>query len=314
MLDEVTACYIRIAAEISCREKLLIVTPNPAQVEKLLEGKVKSGNVRYVESPTDDTWARDHGGITVYDKDTGGYTLLDFGFNGWGNKFRHSLDNAITRRCFSAGVFNAGYEDNNDFILEGGSIECDGDSTLMTTAECLLSPERNPGLSREEIENRLKRSFGVSNIIWLRHGQLEGDDTDGHIDTLARFAPNNTILYVKCIDTADRHYPELCEMEQEIRLARNVHGKPYRLIPLPMADAIHADGERLPATYANFLIMNNTVLYPTYSQPESDKAAAAALSEAFPRYEITGIDCTPLIKQHGSLHCITMQYPAGVLK
>lgn len=314
MLDEVTECYITIASEISRREKLLIVTPNPEKVGKLLDGKVEKERVRYVKAETDDTWARDHGGITVYDREAGKYVVLDFGFNGWGNKFRHSLDNAVTRVCFLRSAFDAGYEDNNDFILEGGSIECDGESTLMTTTECLLSPERNPSYTRNEIETRLKESFGVNNIIWLNHGQLEGDDTDGHIDTLARFAPDNTILYVKCTDTSDTHYNELAEMEKEIENARNAQGKPYRTIPLPMADAVFADGERLPATYANFLIINKAVLYPTYSQPQNDKAAADALSRAFPGYEITGIDCTPLIKQHGSLHCITMQYPAGVLK
>lgn len=314
MLGEVTECYVRIAAEISRREKLLVVTPYPGEVEALLDGKADKGRVRYVKADTDDTWARDHGGITVRDTDTGGWVILDFGFNGWGNKFRHSLDNAVTRRCFSGSVFDAGYEDNNDFILEGGSIECDGNGTLMTTAECLLSPERNPALTQGEIEARLKRSFGISNIIWLNHGMLAGDDTDGHIDTLARFAPDNTILYVKCSDTADAHYPELSRMEQEIKNARNVHGKPYRTIPLPMADAVYADGERLPATYANFLVINGAVLYPTYRQPENDRIAAAALQEAFPGYETVGIDCTPLIKQHGSLHCITMQYPEGVLK
>ncbi|MBO8437607.1 MAG: agmatine deiminase family protein [Bacteroidetes bacterium] len=314
MLDEVTECYVRIAVEISRREKLLIVTPHPEDVERLLEGKACKERIRYVEAPTDDTWARDHGGITVYDGDTRKYVILDFGFNGWGNKFRHSLDNAVTRRCFSEGVLDAGYEDNNDFILEGGSIECDGDSTLMTTTECLMSQERNPALSRGEIEARLKKKFGVSNIIWLEHGRLEGDDTDGHIDTLARFAPDNTILYVRCSDAADTHYEELAEMEKEILKARNIHGEPYRTIPLPMADAVFADGERLPATYANFLIMNGAVLYPTYSQSENDRDAAVALSKAFPGYEIVGIDCLPLIKQHGSLHCITMQYPKGVLK
>ena len=188
LLDEVVHCFANIAREIAAREKLLIVTPEPENVKKQISATVNMDNVRFAMCATNDTWARDHGGITVYDGDTRKYVILDFGFNGWGNKFRHSLDNAVTRRCFSEGVLDAGYEDNNDFILEGGSIECDGDSTLMTTTECLMSQERNPALSRGEIEARLKKKFGVSNIIWLEHGRLEGDDTDGHIDTLARFA------------------------------------------------------------------------------------------------------------------------------
>lgn len=149
--------------------------------------------------------------------------------------------------------------------------------------------------------------------MWLDHGYLAGDDTDSHIDTLARLCPNDTIVYVQCTDAQDEHYTALHQMEEQLKSFRTLQGKPYRLLALPMADCIMADGERLPATYANFLIMNQAVLYPTYHQPEHDAKAKEVLQQAFPGYEIVGVDCRALIKQHGSLHCVTMQYPAGVI-
>ena len=184
----------------------------------------------------------------------------------------------------------------------------------MTTSECLLSPNRNGEWNREEIENYLKTVFGIRQVLWLNHGYLAGDDTDSHVDTLARLAPEHTIVYVRCTDRDDEHYDALTRMEEELRGFRTLDGKPYRLLALPMADAIYEEEERLPATYANFLILNEAILYPTYGQPENDRQAAEVLKKAFPNREIVGIDCTALIKQHGSLHCVTMQYPISVLK
>ena len=291
MLDEVTECYINVAREIAKREKLFIVTPHPDDVVSIIKDKVNMDNVTLFECNSNDTWARDHGGITVIDKESNNFVITDFGFNGWGQKFEAGLDNEITLNCYKGNIFKADYRNMNDFILEGGSIEVDGNGSIMTTTRCLMSKFRNPSYSKEEIEEVLKDSFGVSNIIWIDNGYLAGDDTDSHIDTLARFCPNNTIAYVKCNDVNDEHYS----------------------VALPMADSIVFDGERLPASYANFLIMNNTVLMPTYNQPNNDKMAIEAISKAFPEYEVVGIDCVALIKQHGSLHCITMQYPKGVL-
>ena len=313
MLDEVTECYINVAREIAKREKLFIVTPHPDDVVSIIKDKVNMDNVTLFECNSNDTWARDHGGITVIDKESNNFVITDFGFNGWGQKFEAGLDNEITLNCYKGNIFKADYRNMNDFILEGGSIEVDGNGSIMTTTRCLMSKFRNPSYSKEEIEEVLKDSFGVSNIIWIDNGYLAGDDTDSHIDTLARFCPNNTIAYVKCNDVNDEHYSELKAMEQELIDARNIEGNPYNLVALPMADSIVFDGERLPASYANFLIMNNTVLMPTYNQPDNDKMAIEAISKAFPEYEVVGIDCIALIKQHGSLHCITMQYPKGVL-
>lgn len=312
MLTEVQACFAAIAHEIAQRELLLIVTPEPEEVKKQISATVNMQNVRFMECETNDTWARDHGAITMLDAE--GASLLDFMFNGWGLKFASDKDNLITRQAVESGFLNGRYVNRLGFVLEGGSIESDGLGTLLTTSECLLSPNRNGQMSRDEIEDYLCSVFHLKQVLWLDHGYLAGDDTDSHVDTLARLCSPDTIAYVQCTDTQDEHYEALHQMEEQLKTFRTLNGNPYRLLALPMVDKIEEEGERLPATYANFLIMNDAVLYPTYRQPENDQRAKEVLQEAFPEYEIVGIDCRTLIKQHGSLHCVTMQYPAGVLK
>ena len=311
MLTEVQVCFAAIAREITQRELLLIVTPEPEEVKKQISATVNMQNVRFMECETNDTWARDHGAITMLDAE--GASLLDFMFNGWGLKFASDKDNLITRQAVKVGFLNGRYVNRLGFVLEGGSIESDGLGTLLTTSECLLSPNRNGQMSRDEIEDYLCSVFHLKQVLWLDHGYLAGDDTDSHVDTLARLCSPDTIAYVQCTDTQDEHYEALHQMEEQLKTFRTLNGKPYRLLALPMVDKIEEEGERLPATYANFLIMNDAVLYPTYRQPENDQRAKEVLQEAFPEYEIVGIDCRTLIKQHGSLHCVTMQYPAGVL-
>ena len=312
MLTEVQTCFAAIAREIAQRELLLIVTPEPEEVKKQISATVNMQNVRFMECETNDTWARDHGAITMLDAE--GASLLDFMFNGWGLKFASDKDNLITRQAVKVGFLNGRYVNRLGFVLEGGSIESDGLGTLLTTSECLLSPNRNGQMSRDEIEEYLCSVFHLKQVLWLDHGYLAGDDTDSHVDTLARLCSPDTIAYVQCTDTQDEHYEALHQMEEQLKTFRTLNGNPYRLLALPMVDKIEEEGERLPATYANFLIMNDAVLYPTYRQPENDQCAKEVLQEAFPEYEIVGIDCRALIKQHGSLHCVTMQYPAGVLK
>lgn len=312
ILDEVIPCFVSIAKEIMKREKLVVVCPDALEVKEQL-GVFDEERVRFVELPTNDTWARDHGGISVFDPL--GMMVYDFVFNGWGMKFAANKDNLITRNLYQAGVFAEEIQLVNmaPFVLEGGSIESDGQGTLMATAECLLSVNRNEYLQREEIEHYLKDVFGVKRILWIENGYLAGDDTDSHVDTLARFCSEDTIAYVKCEDESDEHYDELLAMEEEIKAFRQENGDPYRLISLPMADEIVWEGERLPATYANFLIMNGAVLLPFYNSPK-DEQARKALQMAFPDREVVGINCLPLIRQHGSLHCVTMQYPEGYVR
>ena len=311
MLEEVLTCFKQVAKEIAERELLLIVTPEPDAVKTQIADSVNMTNVRFFQCPTNDTWARDHGAITLIDSKKP--HLLDFCFNGWGNKFPAELDNAITHQLHKAQMLQGTYENHLDFVLEGGSIESDGYGTLLTTTQCLLNPNRNPRLNAVEIELALKAVLHVERILWLHHGYLCGDDTDSHIDTLARFCSPSSIAYVQCQDPNDEHYETLKQMEEELQSIRQADGTPYELFPLPMAAPVFTDEERLPATYANFLILNDAVLYPIYQQ-SADELAREVLQAAFPKKEIVGIDCRPLICQHGSLHCITMQYPTGVLK
>jgi agmatine/peptidylarginine deiminase len=306
MLDEVSECFVSIAREIVKRERLLIVCADKNSVREQLRD-LSQDKITCVEIPTNDTWARDHGGITVMED--GKPVVLDFTFNGWGMKFPANLDNQITRQLFEKNIFpdNVKYQNRLNFVLEGGSIESNGQGTILTTSECLLSENRN-NLTKEEIEAKLKEYLGAERILWLHHGYLAGDDTDSHVDTLARFCSPDTIAYVKCDDENDEHYSELKKMEEEIFsfAPLGVGG-----IPLPMADAVYDEnGDRLPATYANFLIINDAVLMPTYNSPK-DEIARGQLQKAFPDREIIGIDCLALIKQHGSLHCVTMQYGAS---
>ena len=311
LLEEVETCFIAIAKVISEQEKLLIICPDKSSLERKL-GDCKTENIVFIELPSNDTWARDHGAISVVVD--GQINLYDFAFNGWGMKFAANFDNQLTAALYHKSVFKdeIRYANLQQLVLEGGSIESDGEGTLLTTRECLLSANRNQHLSETEIEKQLVQLFGLKQVLWLSSGYLAGDDTDSHVDTLARFCDPQTIAYVKCTDPDDEHYDALNSMEQELMAFRRWDHQPYQLIPLPMADAVFDGQDRLPATYANFLIINNVVLVPFYNSPK-DEIAAARLGKAFPGREIVGIDCRPLIKQHGSLHCVTMQFPDGVL-
>lgn len=312
MLDDAVACFVSIAREISKRERLLIVCKDEEVVRRAL-GDAVNERVFFRVMKTNDTWARDHGPITVYVN--GAPYLFDFQFNGWGMKFPANYDNQITKSLYLSRVFSkkVGYMSMLHYVLEGGSIESDGCGTVMTTSQCLLSPNRNDYLTQPQVEEFLKNSFGAERVLWINHGYLAGDDTDSHVDTLARFCDPDTIAYVSCDDKSDEHYAALKLMERELKNFKTFEGKPYKLVPLPMADARYEDGQRLPATYANFLIMNDAVLVPTYNSPK-DEIALAALREAFPKREVVGVDCSALIHQHGSLHCVTMQLPYYVLE
>jgi len=305
--DEVVPCFVDIAKEIIKREKLLIVCPEEAAVRRHL-GDVDESRIIFREMMTNDTWARDHGGITVFND--GLPKVYDFVFNGWGMKYAANFDNHITRNLYYSKTFAENVEAilMHPFILEGGSIETDGRGTLLTTRECLCSENRNEDMDEEALEEYFNIFFGIKHFLWLDNGYLVGDDTDSHIDMLARFCAEHTIAYVKCEDEADEHFYELNEMEKELKAFRTMNGKPYRLIPLPMADQVVWEGKRLPASYANFLIINEAVLVPFY-QSRKDEIVRNILQNVFPNRKIVGINCLPLLKQRGSLHCVTMQYP-----
>ena len=301
ILPEITAVYNEMAREIRKREKLLIVAPAEVQPPTL--------NSYLITLNTNDTWARDHGFITVEELTANSQKpktkiLLDFCFNGWGEKFEATLDNEINRHLYDQGMVKGTYESHLDFVLEGGSIESDGKGTIFTTSCCLMAPHRNQPLTQSEIEQRLKQSLGAERVVWINHGSLIGDDTDGHIDTLVRICPDDTLLYIG----SDEEHPDLLLMEEELKTFRTLKGKPYRLLKLPLPRPIYDGDERLPATYANYLVINDAVLVPTYNQPDLDQEAMRIIQQAFPDREIVGIDCRAVIKQHGSLHCCTMQY------
>ncbi len=312
VLPRVEPVFVNIVREVARFERVVIVAPEIASIKQALHNVgVDLNRVSFYPMPTNDTWARDFGPITISKE--GRPALLDFGFNGWGLKFAANYDNRITAKLVQAGCFGACEVRVPGLILEGGSIESDGEGTLLTTSECLLNVNRNPHLNRNQLEETLGRLLGAEHFLWLEHGYLTGDDTDSHIDTLARLCPDDTIVYVRCDDLQDEHHVELTAMEKELRAFRTRNGCPYRLLPLPWPKACYDDeGQRLPATYANFLIINEAVLVPTY-QDAKDREALAVIAEAFPDREIIAIDCRPLILQHGSLHCVTMQFPRGVL-
>ena len=320
MLGDITATYVEMAREIADHERLLIVAPRTDEVKGLLDSALpasSAANIVYHECPTNDTWARDHGFITLKNLDGEGdeRLLLDFCFNGWGRKFESDKDNAINRSLYDSGTVRGIYRSELDFVLEGGSIESDGRGTVFTTSQCLLAPHRNQPLTQQQIEQRLKDALCASRIVWLDHGNLIGDDTDGHIDTIVRLAPDDTLLYIRNVSPDDEQHDDFMALEEQLRSLRTADGQPYRLLALPMPDAIcDDDGSRLPATYANFLVTNEKVLVPVYGQKANDEAAISTIASAFPGRKMVAIDSRPIIRQHGSIHCCTMQLPLDVVK
>ncbi|WP_163710493.1 agmatine deiminase family protein [Mangrovibacterium lignilyticum] len=311
ILDEVIPVYEQMAQAILKHQKLLVVCRDKSMLPDFL--KANDERLLIHEMPVNDTWARDHAALTILEK--GEPVLLNFRFNGWGMKFAACHDNQITSKLYVQGAFKSGIPiaDYSYFTFEGGAVESNNNGCLLTTSECLLSKNRNEHLSKSEVEFFLKNSLHAEKILWLDHGFLEGDDTDSHIDTLARFCSEDTIAYVKCDDELDIHYDALKKMEAQLLELTDQNDQPFKLVPLPFPDPIFdEEGQRLPATYANFLIINEAVLFPVYGVPQDDDALRA-IQNLFPNHEIIPINSVPLIKQHGSIHCISMQFPEGVL-
>ena len=312
-LGEVEDTVIALVAAIARFEPVLLCVADD-DVEayaraRLSSARIDMARVRFLPVAYDDTWLRDSGPITLCDGD-GGFRLLDFRFTGWGGKFDAGQDDLVVERLHEAGTFLKSERQSIDFALEGGAIDTDGAGTLLTTWQCLH--ERHPGLDRDTLSRRLAGWLHQDRVLWLDHGYLEGDDTDAHVDTLARFAAPDAIVFQACDDPADSHYAELQAMGAEIAALRTRDGQPYRLFPLPWAQPILDEGRRLAASYANFLIVNGAVLMPAYDDP-ADAAAADVLARAFPGREIVQVPCRALIWQNGSLHCQTMQLPQGII-
>lgn len=300
-LQEAQETFVNIINTIIKYQKCLVVCDDVESVKKRFE---KNENLYFVEYETNDTWARDCSVLCV--EDAKNIKLLDFTFTGWGGKFESLKDNAMSgaiKSCYNKEVVKV------NLILEGGAVESNGIDTILTTSECMLNKNRNATLPKEEMTKKLQNEFGMSKILYLNHGYLAGDDTDSHVDTLARFIDEKSIMYVKCEDENDEHYKELKLMEDELKTFAKEYG--FRLIALPMSDACYFDEERLPATYANFLFVNGAVLVPTYGVKQ-DEEALGIFRETFPLRDIIGIDCFSLIKQHGSLHCVTMNFAKDV--
>jgi len=311
-LASVETTYIALAAAVVRFQSLIIVVPDAelhAHVEaRLHEHGVDLQRVRFVELPYDDTWLRDSGPITL---SAGGdkYQLTDFRFTGWGGKFGSAQDDALVAGLVDAGVFGKASHRRIDWALEGGAIESDGEGTVLTTWRCLV--QRHPEQTREDMSAILRDGLHAERVLWLDYGYLEGDDTDAHIDTLARFAPGERIVFQACDDASDPHHDELQRMADELAALRTRDGRPYQLYPLPWAEPILDEGRRLAASYANYLIVNGAVLVPAYGD-KADDEAARIIGSAHPGREIVQVPCRALIWQNGSLHCITMQLPAGV--
>jgi len=303
-LSDAIDTFIDIAKNIAKYGKVIIVSKKLEQIKKRFP---KKRNLTFINLDSDDTWSRDFGGITIEEEKD--LKILDFTFNAWGKKFPYEKDNQITKKLKLKGIFKGYKHKTIPFVLEGGAIESNGNGIIMTTTKCLLEKNRNPKLTQKQIEKKLVQYLGAKKILWLNHGALEGDDTDSHIDTLARFISSDTILYQSCDDKDDSHYADLKNMEKELKNFTQLNGKPFKLIALPWIDAKFDREDRLPATYANFLIINGAVLVPIYND-KNDNEALKIFKKSFPKYDIIAINCSTLIRQHGSLHCVTMQYPA----
>jgi len=296
--------FIRTAQAIAYAQPVYIICDNKDNISDLF---CSPRNLSFIEIDTNDTWIRDYGYISIIENDE--VKLLDFKFDAWGGKFEASLDNEVNKTLHKKGYIGVTPLESIDFVLEGGAIESDGLGTILTTSACLCNSNRNGGLSKDEIELKLAEYLGAKRVLWLDHGYLAGDDTDSHVDTLARFVSSDTIVYVQCSNEEDEHYVEFQKMEKQLQGFKTMKGEAYKLYPLPMPKAKYDEkGNRLPATYANFLITNGALVYPTYSDFE-DEYAHEIFKMLFPDREIIPVECSRLIEEGGSLHCSTMQIP-----
>jgi len=289
-LASAKSIFLRIANSISYKQKLILICDDIEATKSIF---CYHDKISFVKLETDDTWIRDYGPISIFED--GERKLIDFKFNAWGGKFASELDNAVTKKLHDKCYFSLSELIKEDFILEGGSIDSDGQGTILTTSKCLLNPNRNPSMTKTGIEEKFKTLFGTKRVLWLDYGELEGDDTDAHIDTLARFVDSKTIVYVE-------GFPQMLE---QLKSFKTYDGKNYHLIPLPLPSSKYKNFQKLPATYANFLIINHAVLLPIYDD-KKDEEMIKLFKSLFPTREIIPINSLRLIEEGGSIHCSTM--------
>lgn len=308
MLKEAQECMIAFIKRIAEFESVWVcIDPRDKDAKKFVlsscKKEIKNGSLQVLDVRSNDVWARDFAPLTIRQNNQN--ILLNFGFNGWGLKFAANYDNAINTTLSAMGVFENLH--TQGLILEGGSIDSNGAGIALTTTTCLLEKNRNPHLNKQELESILLRTLGLKKLLWVENGFLLGDDTDSHIDMLARFIDKHTIAYIRCEDKNDVHYKALCAMERELQSFRDLEDKPFKLIALPFPKPIYHKKERLPASYANFLFVNGGLLVPIYGDKKNDKKALHILQDALPHHRVIGVPAKTLIKWHGSLHCTTMQ-------
>lgn len=313
ILAEAIDQYRRLVGAITSEGiRVILLCPNPNEAAEIMSD-CDQQLISYVGMDYNDTWTRDYGFLTAVRNDR--LRALDFGFNAWGLKFAADKDNLVNLNLEQKGLLTKGtYRNERDFILEGGSVETDGNGTILTTTKCLTSPNRNGGKTKLELNRILEERLGADHVLWLDHGALEGDDTDSHIDTLARLAPNDTIVFTGTRNFDDPMFESLLAMRAQLSMFRTAEGFSYNLVELPLPDPVlDPDGSRLPATYANYLVANGVIYMPTYAQPDKDELAMRSIRIAYPEHKVVGVDCRTLLRQHGSLHCATMQIPKGIL-
>ncbi len=315
ILDAIERVYTELTTAIARHEPVVIVCRDRTHRDRVrarLAGQAAaSAPVSIVTLTYNDTWIRDYGPLSI--EHQGVPQLINFAFNGWGERYEAGQDRRVAERLHGLGVFGGTpMRSVDDWVLEAGSIDTDGRGTLLTTASCLLADNRNGRADRHRVEQRVGRPLGIERILWLDGGGLTGDDTDGHVDTLARFCDPATIAYATALHPRDEHYEPLRAMAAQLRGFRRPDGQPYRLVPLPLPRPIRSPiGERLPASYANFLIVNGAVVVPGYGDP-MDQTARTALGACFPDREVLTLDALPLIQERGSIHCASMQVAAGI--
>lgn len=292
-LIEIQKSYVNLINVMREFQKCIIIIDD----KKILKQFFKDlTNIEIYEIQTDDTWIRDFGAIDYFQDNS--LQSYDFIFNAWGDKFGSSLDNIANQKLQDQSFFKEQLKSIN-FVLEGGSIDSNGEGTLLTTAKCIYNKNRNPLLSHAQINEKITTLFGLKKLIVLEHGGLEGDDTDSHVDTLARFIDTNSIAYVKCYDKEDVHFKDLDLMEKELQKTG------FRLVPLPLPKSKLFEEERLPATYINFIFINNALIMPTYND-ENDAIALEILTKEIKNRTIISVDASIFIREYGSLHCASI--------